>query len=75
MIFPDAVDEHLGVIVEIKNRAKLSLTSQIRNYVQYGREQNMQLVLVVRHNTHFSAPLETAIASNNIQVLRLKGLP
>jgi hypothetical protein len=74
-IFPDAVDENLGVMVEIKNVSKLSYTSQIRNYSQYAKENQMQLVLVVRHDTQFSTPLDTAIADNHIQVLRLQGLP
>lgn len=64
---PDALSS--TTLTEVKNVRSLSLTSQIRDFSAFARQEGLAFELVVRPNTRLSGPLRQAIQSEGI-VLR-----
>jgi hypothetical protein len=46
---------------EVKNVDKLSLTSQLRDYLQHAESEGLQFDLYTRPDTQLSGPLQNAI--------------
>ena len=57
---------------EVKNVANQSLTSQVRDYIQYSQQQGLNFELYVRPTTQLSKPLQQQISQGNVT---LKLLP
>ena len=46
---------------EVKNVKSLALTRQLRDFVQFARETDRRLILVVRPDTRLSQPIQAAV--------------
>jgi hypothetical protein len=66
--FPDFLTDTM--IIEIKNRADMYLSTQLQDYMAYANLHSLQVVLVVRWNTVLTAPLKNLEASGQIIVIR-----
>jgi hypothetical protein len=53
-------------ITEVKNRASVSYTAQIRDYVEYAKRKGLVFELWTRPDSHLSGPLKQAIDSGDI---------
>lgn len=51
---------------EVKNVDKLSLTSQIRDYLDHSQKENLRFDLYTRQNTDISRPLQKLIDDRDI---------
>jgi hypothetical protein len=63
---PDEIDDVARVLKEVKNVAKLSNTSQIRDYVLWAQENGYTFKLITRQGTEFSKPLQKLIDNGTI---------
>lgn len=63
---PDEIDRAARVIREVKNVARLSYTSQLKDYVAYAQQQGYTFKLVVRVTTQLSRSLQKEIQSGRI---------
>jgi Restriction endonuclease fold toxin 7 len=66
---PDALTA--TTLTEVKNVATLSYTHQIDDFLQYAQSQGMTFNLVVRSNTTLSGPLQSLVASGEINLIRM----
>ena len=71
--FPDGLTE--TVLSEVKNTAKLSFTSQLRDYAAFALDNGMRFDLYMRESVKMSGPLREAIESGLINALRIPGAP
>ena len=55
---------------EVKNTARLSNTSQIRDYLEYADSKGLRFDLYVRENTVLSRPLQALETDGRINVIR-----
>jgi len=67
---PDILDEAGGVIGEVKNVQSLSFTQQLRDYVWYAGQNDLQFDLYVRGSTTLTGPLQTAVDDGLINLFR-----
>ncbi len=58
---PDGLNRAKKLLQEVKNVKSLSLTSQIRDSMQYSKMMNYKMELFIRPNTYLSGPLKQAI--------------
>lgn len=58
---------------EVKNVSRLSYTNQLRDFATYARDNELQSNLYVRSGTQISRPLQQAVDSGMINLIR--GLP
>ena len=65
---PEALDLKAGTLTECKNVARLSYTSQLRDYVQYSRENGLQMILWIGETAILTQPMQDAIIENGIQI-------
>jgi hypothetical protein len=56
---PDGLDE--ATLTEIKNVAKLSNTSQLRDFLEHAKNTNRTFILETRQSTKISGPLQNLI--------------
>lgn len=63
---PDGINEVSGVLSEVKNVESLSFTRQLRDYMEYSKQQGFRFDLYTRPDTRLSAPLQNAIDSGFI---------
>ena len=61
-------------VTEVKNVRSLSLTTQIRDNIDYAAQTGRRLDLYVRPDTHLSGPLLEAISGSN-GAIRLRFIP
>jgi hypothetical protein len=59
---------------EVKNRAYVSMTRQLRAFEQFARETGREYVLWVRSNTTFSSTVEKLIEAGRITVRQIPGM-
>jgi hypothetical protein len=55
---------------EVKNVGSLSYTSQLRDFAAYAQQNGLAFNLYVRGSTTFSGPLQQAIDSGQINLIR-----
>ncbi len=60
-------------LLEVKNEAELSLTSQLQDFDLYAQQEGLAFILLVRTNTKISQPLQDLVNTGKIVLLR--GLP
>jgi RHS repeat-associated protein len=65
--FPDGLTS--STISEVKNVQYLSFTQQLRDYLSYAVQNNLQFNLYVRPSTTLSGPLQDAVSSGDINLL------
>jgi hypothetical protein len=68
--FPDGLKD--GVLSEVKNVAKLSYTSQLRDYAQFAKDKGLQFDLYVRPGAELSGPL---LEARDAGILNIKKIP
>jgi RHS repeat-associated protein len=68
---PDAYDLDAGTLTEVKNVKNLSFTRQLRDYAAIARRDGLTFTLKVGGYTRLSGPLQAAINSGLIQLVRL----
>ncbi len=66
---PDALTQ--STLIEVKNAARVGLTSQIRDFVRFSEATNRNFVLVVRSGARISRPLQRLIDEGRIILRRL----
>ena len=72
MRFPDFYDETAHLIADSKNVARLSYTSQLRDYVGLAKANGWDSVVVfIRQNTVTTGPIDTAVENGEITLIRL----
>lgn len=59
-----------SVIGEVKNVARLNYSSQLRDFGAYAQANKLQYNLYVRGNTRLSGPLQNAVDSGAINLIR-----
>jgi hypothetical protein len=63
---PDEVVRSAQVLREVKNVARLSYTSQLRDYALYSQQEGYTFELITRQTTQLSGPLQAAIERGEI---------
>jgi hypothetical protein len=66
MRIPDGLTRTL--LQEVKNVKSLSLTSQLKDYMQFAKSTERTMGLFVRPNTYMSGPLQNAIKQYGVVV-------
>ena len=59
-----------GVLGEVNNVSSLSYTSQLRVFAAYAQQEGLQFNLYVRGSTTLSGPLQTAVDSGSMNLIR-----
>ena len=62
------------VLEEVKNVKYQSLTSQLRDFLQYSQDNELDMILHTRSNTIISAPLQQLIDNGSIIQKTIPGL-
>jgi RHS repeat-associated protein len=73
MRFPDAVNDPVKKLTEVKNVQSLSYTQQLRDYSAWCQQQGYTFDLYVRPSTQMSGPLWDAIDSKLINLNYIPG--
>ncbi|SKB57184.1 Restriction endonuclease fold toxin 7 [Luteibacter sp. 22Crub2.1] len=68
--FPDGIIESIS-LSEVKNVSRQGLTSQIRDYLQFSRDNNLRFDLYTNDDTKISGPLQAIIDAGDINHVRL----
>ncbi|MDY7080496.1 MAG: putative toxin [Chloroflexota bacterium] len=63
---PDQLDDTAQILREVKNVARLSYTSQLRDYALWAQQEGYRFILVVRQTTELSGPLRGAVQRGEI---------
>ena len=58
-----------GVLSEVKNVKSLSLTQQLRDYIQYANQNSSRVDLYVRPGAQLSLPLLDARTAGQINIM------
>lgn len=66
---PDGITRKF--VQEVKNVKSLSLTSQLRDYMQLANSMGKRLELFIRPNTYLSGPLKQAIKQYGVKITYL----
>ncbi|MBO1318685.1 putative toxin, partial [Acanthopleuribacter pedis] len=69
---PDFLDEDDRTIGEAKSSATVYLSSQIRDYYQFAKEEGFTLTLYLTDKTKLTKPLQKLVESGEILVERVK---
>lgn len=64
MRFPDRLTAQ--ALEEVKNVKSQSFTKQLRDYLQYSKETQREMILYTRPNTVMTRPLRQAIENGEI---------
>ena len=66
------IPDELGasVIGEVKNVSRLHYSNQLRDFAAYAKENELQFNLYVRRGTQLSGPLQDAVDSGAINLVR-----
>ncbi len=68
MRIPDGLSWSKKLLQEVKNVKSLSLTSQLRDYMQFSKANGLAMELFIRPNTYLSGPLKQAIAQYGVTI-------
>jgi RHS repeat-associated protein len=63
---PDGINKSKRILQEVKNVKKLSLTKQIKDFMQLSKQLGYRMELYIRPNTYLSKPLKEAIKNYNV---------
>jgi len=66
---PDGITR--TALSEVKNVARLSLSSQLRDYAFFARQSALSFDLYVRPTTSLSGPLEQLASDGGVNILRI----
>jgi hypothetical protein len=66
---PDELNS--SVLGEVKNVSNLSFTNQLQDFSGYAQQEQLQFNLYVRGSTTLSGPLQAAVDSGDINLLRI----
>jgi hypothetical protein len=58
---PDALNHIAQVLTEVKNVAKLGLTSQLEDFIAYAAANGYKLELIIRSDTKITPALQDAL--------------
>lgn len=67
---PDGIIESVA-LSEVKNVSRQGLTSQIRDYLQFSKDNNLRFDLYTNEETKISTPLQDIIDAGDINHVRL----
>lgn len=67
---PDGIIESVA-LSEVKNVSRQGLTSQIRDYLQFSKDNNLRFDLYTNEETRISTPLQDIIDAGDINHVRL----
>ena len=65
---PDGVDKTKRLLQEVKNVKNLSLTSQLKDFMQLSKQLGYTMELYIRPDTYLSGPLKQAIKQYGVRV-------
>jgi hypothetical protein len=68
---PDGLNAVTGVLEEVKNVKRLSLSNQLRDSLAYAQHQGYRFELIVRTNTILSSELDAVVQRGDIILRRI----
>jgi hypothetical protein len=68
--FPDGINPIARTLSEVKNAAEQSFTRQLRDYLQYAKQEGLRFDLYTRPDTKISKPLQEVIDKGQINHIK-----
>lgn len=65
---PDGVNAKKRLLQEVKNVKNLSLTSQLKDFMQLSKQWGYTMELYIRPDTYLSGPLKQAIKQYGVRI-------
>ena len=65
---PDGVNKTKRLLQEVKNVKSLSLTAQLKDFMQLSKSWGYKMELYIRPDTHLSGPLKQAIKDYGVKI-------
>jgi RHS repeat-associated protein len=71
--FPDEINEAKKIIKEVKNRIRVDLSKQLRDYIEYAKANGYRVELYIRPSTKLSGPLRELVDKGIVTIKNIPG--